>query len=173
MTNGLYKDLLTNVAINEAITDNVLKCWDEYKNNPLNLIKVDSTCTFEGIQTSNVLKLSDFQSDYKFQGAINNTLEIVQHLIGKTLHYYHIHLIEYHSGGYQAMHNHAHNEDYSYILYLNTCKGGETYFESGISCKPQKNNLLVFEATVNHGANETHACDNKSVLVAGMRKKND
>ena len=170
MTNGLYKDILLNVEINEAITDNITECWDQYKNNPLNLIEFNSTCTFDGIQTANVLHLKDFQEDYKFQGALNNTLEIVQHLIGKTLHYYHIHLIEYHSGGYQTFHNHSHNEDYSYILYLNTCKGGETYFESGVVCTPKKNNLLIFEATLNHGAKETHSWDNKKVLVAGMRK---
>ena len=169
MVKGLYDNFLANVEVSEAITDNVIECWDKYKTNSDNTIDVTSTSTFDGLQSANALELLDFQEDYKFQGALNNLLEIVQHLIRTNLHYYWVHFVEYHSGGYQGIHNHAHNEDYSLILYLNTCKGGQTHFESGVVCTPKKNNMLVFQATLNHGAKETQSWDNKKVLVCGMR----
>ena len=81
MTIGLYDDPIINVEITEAITDNVIECWDKYKSNSTNTIDVTSTATFDGIQSGNALNLSDFQEDYKFQGALKNILEIVQHLL--------------------------------------------------------------------------------------------
>ena len=170
MITGLYDNFLANVEITEAITNNIVECWDKYKNNSNNTIDVSSTSTFDGIQSGNVLYLADFEEDHKFQGALKNILEIVQHLIQIKLNYYWVHFVEYHSGGHQSIHNHAHNEDYSLILYLNTCKGGQTHFESGVVCTPKKNNMLVFQATLNHGARETQSWDNKKVLVCGMRK---
>ena len=170
MTIGLYDNPIINVEITEAITDNVIECWDKYKSNPINTINITSSATFDGIQSDNALNLSDFQEDYKFQGALKNILEIVQYLLQSKLHYYWVHFVEYHSGGYQGLHNHAHNEDYSLILYLNTCKGGETCFESGVVCTPKKNHMMIFQANINHKAKETQSWDNKKVLVCGMRR---
>ena len=62
MTIGLYDNPIINVEITEAITDNVIECWDKYKSNPTNTIDVTSTATFDGIQSGNALNLSDFQA---------------------------------------------------------------------------------------------------------------
>jgi hypothetical protein len=170
MITELYDNYLSTIEINESITDDVIECWDKYKTNEDNTIDVKATATFKGIQSANALHLIDFQEDCKFQEALKNILEIGEHLIKTTLYYYWVHFVEYHSGGYQGIHNHVHNEDYSLILYLNTCKGGQTEFESGVMCTPKKNQLVIFQSSINHRARETQSWDNKKVLVCGVRK---
>jgi len=85
------------------------------------------------------------------------------------LNYCWVHFVEYFEGGSQDIHNHKHNEDYSFVLYLNTCSDGETYFnvDPPVSISPNKNNMILFSSNIDHGAK---TCYNKQVLVGGLRR---
>ena len=161
------------VGINKSISNTMLECWEKYKNNEMNLVDISPTSTFNGIQSQNALLLANFQKDNKFQECLDNLIIIPESIIGEELSYHWVHFVEYYRGGYQEIHNHAHNEDYSLIIYLNTCRGGETYFDikPPASFSPKKNTMLLFKSDVDHGANKTSSWfRNKKILVCGLRK---
>ena len=161
--------MIYNGKIDSDITDDILSNWESYKNNSLNLCDMSRTCTFNGIQTKNVLFLSDFQNN-EFKKSLNKLLEISKNILKSNIFFHYVHFVEYFADGYQSIHNHKHNEDFSLILYLNTCESGGTYFESGNTYLPTKNNIVLFSSYHNHGANCTNALDNKKVLVCGFRR---
>ena len=173
-------NVVRKVQISGNLADIICACWDKYKKNKDNLVNVDETTTFNGIQTNNVLYLKDFKEDKVFQESLNFLWKTLQALIQEDLSYYWVHLIEYNRrGGYQDVHNHIHNEDYSAVFYLNTCRGGETYFmdpnqvvsSQPLSFSPKKSDMLVFPASYMHGARNTSSWFvNKKVLVLGLRK---
>ena len=159
-------------SIESEITDNVLLTWERCKSNPSNLEDITPDCTYDGIQTSNILLLPDFQN-FMFQDSLNKLLLICENILRCNLKYFHVHIIEYFDNGYQAIHNHKHNEDFSLVLYLNDCQRGETFFDSGIVCIPKKDNILLFSSSLDHGGNKTSVSDNKKVLVCGFTKTNN
>tara|TARA_Y100001963_G_C6628408_1_gene375074 strand:+ start:201 stop:779 length:579 start_codon:yes stop_codon:yes gene_type:complete len=178
------------IGVHKSISNTMLACWKKYKNNEMNLVDISPTCTFKGIQSQNALQLANFKKDKNFQKCLDDILIIPESILGVRLSYYWVTFVEYYRGGYQTIHNHAHNEEYSLILYLNTCRGGETYFDikppkltlsptsdiirdEGIklSFSPKKNNMLLFKSDTDHGANKTSSWfRNKTVLVCGLRK---
>ena len=161
------------VGIDNSISNDMLKCWNKYKNHSMNLVDISPTSTFNGIQSQNALDLPNFKKDHLFQERLDNLLIIPESIIGEGLTYHWVHFVEYYRGGYQEIHNHRHNEDYSFILYLNACRGGETYFDikPPVSFSPKKNTMLLFKSDVNHGANKTSSWfRNKKILVCGLRK---
>ena len=164
----MKNDFIMNITLDDPLATNILFCWEKYKHNKFNITK-DGTCTNNGIQTSNVLELLDFKEDNIFQECLNNILQNIKNLLGLNLYYCWVHFVEYFEGGYQDIHNHKHNEDYSFVLYLNTCSDGETYFnvEPPISILPNKNNMILFSSNIDHGAK---TCYNKKVLVGGLRR---
>ena len=54
-----------NITLDDPLATNILSCWEKYKHNKFNITKVE-TCTNNGIQTSNVLELLDFEQDNIF-----------------------------------------------------------------------------------------------------------
>ena len=164
----MKNNFIMNITLDDPIATNILSCWEKYKNNKLNIEKCE-TCTMNGIQTSNVLGLLDFKQDNIFQECLNNILQNIEKLLGLNLYYYWVHFVEYFEGGYQDIHNHKNNEEYSFVLYLNTCSDGETYFnvDPPISISPNKNNMILFSSNIDHGAK---TCYNKKVLVGGLRR---
>ena len=161
------------VGIDNPISNDMLKCWNKYKNRSMNRIGISTTSTFKGIQSSNALNLPNFQEDHLFQERLDNLLSITESIIGERLTYHWVHFVEYYRGGYQEIHNHKHNEDYSFILYLNTCRGGQTYFDikPPVSFSPKKNNMLLFKSDIDHGAHKTSSWfRTKKILVCGLRK---
>ena len=89
-----------------------------------------------------------------------------------------VHFVEYQRGGYQEFHDHKESETFSSILYLNTCRGGETFFPNStglrhgdrLTISPIKNKMIAFPSYFSHRANKTSSWFiNKKVLVMGIR----
>ena len=151
----------------------VRSTFDRYKTNPVNMIDLSEspTATQNGVQTENILKLSDFCNDGPFYRTLHRLRRIAEQQTGFNFELRHIHMIEYNYGGYQTPHTHDHNEDYSCILYLNTCDDGETRFpDHGINHFPEEGKMVIFPATAYHGASETTS--GKKILVMGFNKIN-
>jgi hypothetical protein len=94
------------------------------------------------------------------------------------LKYHYFHFFEYYKNGQMKSHRHYEKEDFVCILYLNTCKGGETIFylndhsedsrkRSMIKIKPQKGKLIVFSALIMHEGLPTKS--NKRIAVGGFK----
>ena len=49
-----------------------------------------------------------------------------EEVAGQILNYHYMHMVDYTNGGIMSKHSHKHNEDYSFILYLNDCLDGAT-----------------------------------------------
>ncbi len=163
---------IIDLHISDEMTEYILWCWDTYKKNKDNLRSTQYVATAEGIQTKNIKTLKDFMEDKTFQDCLEfiwNTLKAVS---GEDLYYHWMHFVEYERGGYQTMHSHAHEEDYSAILYLNNCRGGETFFMNPPkSFSPKKGNIVLFPSNFTHGAKKTTSWFvKKKVLVLGLRK---
>ncbi len=159
---------IVTLSVEDSVTEQILTCFDRYKYNKDNLItNIEEVSTVNGIQTENALELKDFQQDLDFNESLSHILNIIHSKTFLNLSYYYVHFVEYDRGGYQIAHNHAHAEDYSCVLYLNTCEGGETYFDD-VSFAPTKGNMIIFPSYLNHGSKETRSF--KTVLVLGMRK---
>ena len=158
-------------AVEKHITNNILSSFNKYKHNKSNLIDTDICNTNKGIQTNNVLDLNDFKEDVHFERGLDYLINLIRRESGQSyLSFTWVHLVEYQRGGYQEWHNHQENENYSAILYLNTCRGGETQFESPHkTISPIKNNMIVFPSHFNHCAHKTSSWfAKKKVLVMGI-----
>ena len=98
--------------------------------------------------------------------------DLLTYLPIKDLKYRWFHMIDYNESGLQKGHDHDKTEDYSFILYLTTCKdGGETVFKKDdktIEIKPEKNKLVFFDAKIWHEGNST--IDHKKVAVGALIK---
>ena len=55
------------VGIDNSISNDMLKCWNKYKNHSMNLVDISPTSTFNGIQSQNALDLPNFKKDHLFQ----------------------------------------------------------------------------------------------------------
>jgi hypothetical protein len=144
---------------------------DFYKSNKNFFIPENSSATINGIQTCNMLNFDDKD--------VEHYLNILKNKIEKkcetNLYYHWSHLIEYKNNRHQQLHKHDHNEDFSIIVYLNTCEDGETLFyinqKRNIThtCFPEKGKSIMFSSTIYHSANKTFS--NKRVLVLGLKLK--
>jgi len=115
------------------------------------------TCTHHGYQTPNIINLFDENLLKKILPIKNYYKEI-----------FHIHYIEYLSGGYQDEHHHEKTEKYSFILYLND-SDGKTFFKKPINKKitPREGRLVFFNSSIPHGGEKSFK--NKKVLVGAVK----
>ena len=117
--------------------------------------------------TTNLLGLV---KDNVFDQHLEYLKDICEAAAGKRLSYHYLHMISYDAGGYMTRHSHEHNEDYSFILYLNSCKDGATILheDKDYHIIPQRNRMLVFTADSEHSAQFS---DSKRILVGGLKLK--
>lgn len=118
--------------------------------------------------TTNLLGLV-YSKDNVFEQYLGYLKNICQATINEKLSYHYLHMISYDSGGYMSRHSHEHNEDLSFILYLNTCKDGATVLYGDVEdhyITPKRNNILVFSADTEHSAKFS---DSKRILVGGLK----
>ena len=116
--------------------------------------------------TTNLLGLV---KDNVFDQHLEYLKDICEAAADKRLSYHYLHMISYDAGGYMSRHSHEHNEDYSFILYLNTCKDGATVLHSDSGdnyITPKSNRILVFSADIEHSAKFS---DSKRILVGGLK----
>lgn len=115
--------------------------------------------------TKNLLK---FVGDAKFLETIDDLKFICEKHVNKKLKYFYLHMIDYENGGEMASHTHDHNEDYSFILYLNSCDDGDTVFDidSEVKVKPVKNKLALFSSDISHSSIFSNK---KRILVGGLK----
>ena len=142
---------------------------DQYKNNDKYWIDIDKSCTFKGIQSSNLLEFDD-ESLYNNLNSIKTKFE---NLFEVGFEYHWVHLIEYEPGGYQKIHSHDHNEDFSFVLYLNDCVDGHTVFmlnekrNIAAEVKPTFGKSVIFLSSIKHFAKT--CTETKRVLVCGLK----
>jgi hypothetical protein len=115
--------------------------------------------------TKNLLEVVE---DCKFSYYLNILLENCQKHISEPVKYFYVHMIDYCNGGDMLIHKHDHNEDYSFIFYLNDCDDGFTslYLDSPLRVKPEKGKILIFSSDVYHSATFSK---NKKILVGGLK----
>lgn len=115
--------------------------------------------------TKNLLQ---FVGDTEFLDGIKDLKTICQKIVNKKLKYFYLHMIDYENGGEMISHKHDHNEDFSFILYLNTCDDGDTvlHLNNQIKIKPHKNKLLIFSSDIVHSAIFSNK---KRILVGGLK----
>ena len=119
--------------------------------------------------TTNLLGLV---KDNVFDEYIGYLKDICEASINRNLSYQYLQKISYDAGGYMTRHSHEHNEDLSFILYLNTCKDGATVLHDDYEdhyITPKQNSILVFSADTEHSAKFS---DSKRILVGGLKLKN-
>jgi hypothetical protein len=142
-----------------------------YKTKSNLLIPKNSSATYNGIQTHNMLTFGEKDVEYQ----LNIFKNKIEKKCGTNFYYHWSHLIEYENSGHQKIHKHDHNEDFSIILYLNTCEDGETIFHINqvrnitYTCLPKRGKCIMFSSTIYHGANKSFS--NKRVLVLGLKLK--
>lgn len=114
--------------------------------------------------------LVELLTDDLFIKNINLILEECQKYLPDQVDYFYMHMIDYQNGGDMLIHKHDHNEDYSFILYLNDCDDGYTvlYLDRPIRIKPEQGKMLIFSSDVYHSA--TFSKD-KKILVGGLKVK--
>jgi hypothetical protein len=121
------------------------------------------SCTVNGFQTYSI------HENEIYKPLLNTLLSYTPNK--KLLYYRWFHLIDYNKFGKQDKHDHKNTEDYSFIIYLNTCdKGGETIFEVPnrplFMSKPVRGKLLFFPAYLQHWAENVY--ENKKVAVGAL-----
>jgi hypothetical protein len=124
-----------------------------------------------GIQTKNLLFLDEEDINEK----LTDFKQWLEQECETEFEYHWAHMIEYEENGSQEEHSHDHNEDYSIIVYLNSCDDGSTYFKLnptrniGIRVFPKRCLSVMFSSTIRHGGHFTNG--GKKVLVLGIKLK--
>lgn len=116
------------------------------------------------------LNLLDILHTEKFYNYIGILRSLCEQKLNKKLEYFYLHMISYENGGEIKIHKHDHNEDYSFILYLNSCEDGQTILHSGGKYQkilPIKNKVILFSANTPHSAEYSNS---KKVLVGGLKR---
>ena len=143
--------------IDDDIVDYSLGLLEEAKSLDGVKVDVDSTYTFNGIQTTNIeMCYSDAQK-----------LRILKDRFPyQSLH--HMHLIEYFEGGYQERHDHKKYEDYTFIIYLNDADGDTLFYfnDETIRVTPKRGQILLFSADILHEGLPSY--QSKKVLVGAI-----
>jgi hypothetical protein len=117
------------------------------------------------------LNLLDNINSKIFYNYIDKVKLLCEDILNLKLKYFYIHMIDYQNGGKMNVHKHNHNEDYSFILYLNSCNDGETMIyidDNQYKIIPEKNKVLLFSSHIPHSAEYS---ESKRVLVGGLRTK--
>lgn len=117
------------------------------------------------------LNLLEYPQDKTFYKTIIELQIKCEFELNKKLMYNYLHMVDYSNGGIMRPHKHEHSEDYSYILYLNTCDDGETVLEYGdkiANITPIRNKILLFSSNILHKSNYSNS---KKILVGGLKIK--
>ena len=116
------------------------------------------------------LNLLEYPHSKIFYNYIGELKQKIEETLGIDLEYFYMHMVDYTNGGFMRKHNHDHNEDYSFILYLNTCDDGATvlHLEEPYIVQPKLGNLLLFSSSISHSS---HYSKSKQVLVGGLKVK--
>ncbi len=116
--------------------------------------------------TLNLLDLQHGDKFYNYIGKLKDDAELSAEC---KLQYYYLHLVDYSNGGVMTPHKHDHNEDFSFILYLNDCDDGHTVLNLSNPCKikPDKGKVLLFSSDIVH---QSEYSKTKQVLVGGLRR---
>ncbi len=115
------------------------------------------------------LNLLDFSLPDKFYNYTSSLLKKSEEIVGEVLNYHYIHMVDYTNGGIMSEHSHKHNEDYSFILYLNDCVDGATvlHLENKHRIRPQKGIALLFSSEIPHSSEYSRS---KQVFVGGLKR---
>lgn len=128
--------------------------------------KKNSSLSGRCFYTLNLLDYLDTQIFYNYSDKLRL---LCKNILNLKLKYFYIHMIDYKNGGKMNVHTHNHNEDYSFILYLNSCNDGETILhttEGEYKVTPERNKLLLFPSNTPHSAAYSKS---KRVLVGGLK----
>lgn len=150
------------------MSDYFVKWLDYFHYFPSKYKEPSNTCLSSNcFATKNIL---NFVGDIEFNDKIEHIKNLCEQRIEQKLTYFYLHMVDYRNGGKMDLHSHAHNEEYSFVYYLNTCDDGETilHLDTTIVIKPIKNNILFFSSNVFHSANYSNT---KKVLVGGFNSK--
>lgn len=153
---------------NKDMSNYFSKWLDYFQYFPSKYKELSNTCLASNcFATKNILNFID---DTEFNNKINYIKDLCEQKISEQLDYFYLHMIDYKNGGKMDIHKHSHNEQYSFVYYLNTCDDGETilHLNKDINIKPVKNNILFFSSDIYHSANFSNS---KRILVGGFNSK--
>ena len=127
-----------------------------------------SSATVDGFQSPNLLALGHPGVNARVEAL---RARVAAHL-GLPCTVYWVHLVDYEVGGFQKPHDHAHNEDYSCILYLDSGSAGTTFHLNAkrqlkTTVAQERNKLCVFLSQLIHEGAVVET--SKRVLVLGLR----
>ncbi len=161
----MNKQLLIN---DKNLINYFLNLLDFIQNYPQVYRDVTNHCLSPNCFASN--NLLNLITDNQFVNKINFILGECEKHIPDKVDYFYIHMVDYKNGGDMLIHKHDHNEDYSFILYLNDCDDGYTtlYTDRPIRVKPETGKILIFSSDVYHSATSSNS---KKVLVGGLKIK--
>ena len=154
---GFNKTMIyTEYNLKNTTVDKIYNSIYKYKGEDVS----KNTCTENGFQTSNIIKLFD-------KNLLKKILPIKEISDG----IFHIHYIKYYQGGLQKEHDHVKTEQYSFIVYLNNADDGCTVLKDPINKKifPQKGKVIVFDAKILHYAEKSSG--GKEVIVGAINEK--
>ena len=125
--------------------------------------------TNNGYQTPNLLQINEKDVNDK----LFYLKKRLERKCGVKFEIHWAHMIEYEVSGSQNPHKHDHNEDYSVIVYLNSCEDGSTYFimneKRNVVSRilPERGHCVMFHSGIKHGAHPVS--EEKQVLVLGLK----
>ena len=117
---------------------------------------------------SATLNLLNFKLPDKFYNYTGRLLKRSEEVTGQILNYHYMHMVDYTNGGIMSKHSHKHNEDYSFILYLNDCLDGATVLHLNEQYRviPKKGTVLLFSSMIPHSSEYSKS---KQVFVGGLK----
>lgn len=121
---------------------------------------------------SATLNLLDFTLPDKFYNYTGELLKKSENVLNLPFNYHYIHMVDYTNGGIMKKHSHNHNEDYSFIMYLNDCNDGCTVLHLGCEhrIQPRKGTVLLFSSSIPHSSEYSKS---KQVFVGGLKVKTE
>ena len=134
--------------VEDYIVDHILEHFNYLKFRTLNQTSVTCTVSKTGYQTGNAI--TPFLK--------KELTPILKELSQQETNFTYMHVVEYHAGDYQGLHDHSHSDKYSFILYLNDADG-DTIFQYAnnriVRIAPEKGKIVVFNADILHGSEPT------------------
>lgn len=155
------------------ITDDIIKYFNlllDFVSSYPDVFKDTKNSSLDG-NCFYTLNLFDHISTKIFYTYTDNLRLLCENNLNTKLNYFYIHMIDYQNGGKMNIHKHNHNEDYSFILYLNSCNDGETVLcvnDTKYTVTPEQNKILLFCSGIPHFAKYSQS---KRILVGGFRIK--
>ena len=153
---------------NEETVEYFSNLLDALQKDPKKYRDVTNHCLSSNCFASN--NLLHLIKDDVFLKNTNFLLEESQKYVLNKVEYFYIHMINYENGGDMLIHKHDHNEDYSFIFYLNDCIDGFTtlYLDRPIRIMPQRGKMVIFSSDIYHSGSFSK---NKKIFVGGLKVK--